>query len=356
LTGNTHGFWVRGFDKHPIPSEGPPLIENKFKPFTTSFKDFMSSYAAVWNLGLGIEQNIRSERIRMEPLSYFYNFNVTIRLPNQVGKEKRSCAADYFYSGIEIGYEEGGKYEEAMGLDEYNGKSNFTTIINRVKNVLTYLSKYRADGYGKEFARRKPKSGFDSEDTPYDSSIFMLDLTKDELGNYRERLWQDDFENVPTGIFSPETATNLRLSPFNMMLRHGWEIAGGVIKYPADYLRYGSSTANSALRTKLRTDLEYAANPSNTLGTGNEYAENGNIINSELQRARFTPEWIEFEHECTFDVMQQVQGRTLINGKSVPNFYGLVEFINSEGKKERGFLFNLKPNGAGQWKILKANR
>lgn len=341
-TGNTHGFWVRGFDKLPIPSEGPPVIENKFKPFTTSFKDFMSSYAAVWNLGLGIEQNFRSERIRMEPLSYFYNFNVTIKLPNQVSKLKRSCAADYFYSGIEIGYEEGGTYEEAMGLDEYNAKSTFTTIISRVKNSFMQLSKYRADSYGKEFARRKPKSLFSTEDTPYDSSIFLLDLKKDASGIFRERIWQDDFANAPTGIFSPDTATNLRLSPFNMMLRHGWEIASGLIKYPTDYVRYGSSTANSALKTKI-------------IG-GIEYAENGNIINSELQRARFQPEWIEFEHECTFEVMQQVQGKTIINGKSIQNFYGLVEFTNEKGKKEKGFLFNLKPNGNGQWKLLKANR
>lgn len=355
LTGNTHGFWVRGFDKLPIPQEGPPLIENKFKPFTTSFKDFMSSYGAVWNLGLGIEQNFRSERIRMEPLSYFYNFNVTIKLPNQVSKVKRSCATDYFYSGIEIGYEEGGTYEEAMGLDEYNAKSTFTTIISRVKNSFMQLSKYRADSYGKEFARRKPVAGFDSEDTPYDSSIFLMDLIKDGT-LFRERVWQDDFANAPTGIFSPDTATNLRFSPFNMMLRHGWEIASGLIKYPTDYVRYGSSTANSALKTKLRSDVAYSSNPSNTSGNGNEYSENGNIINSELQRARFQPEWIEFEHECTFEVMQQVQGKTIINGKSIQNFYGLVEFTNEKGKKEKGFLFNLKPNGNGQWKILKGNR
>lgn len=340
--GNTHGFWVRQFDKLPLPSEGPPLVENKFKPLTTSFKDFMSSYTAVWNLGLGIENNYKRERIRIEPLSFFYNFNVTIKLPNQVSSEKRSCAADYYYSSIEIGYEDGGSYEEAMGLDEYNAKSNFTTIINRVKNTYTQLSKYRADSYGKEFARRKPSPAFDTEDTSYDSSVFLMDLKKDSLGIYKERLWQDDFAQAPTGTFSPETATNLRLSPFNMMLRHGWVIASSLLDYPADYVRYGSSTANSSLKTKL--------------AGGFEYAENGNIVNSELQRARFKPEWVEFEHLCDFGIMQQVEGNTVINGKSIPNFYGLVEFTNSKGKKEKGFLFNLKPNGKGNWKILTANR
>ena len=43
---------------------------------------------------------------------------------------------------------------------------------------------------------------------------FILDL-KDGLGDaYLERIWSDDYEVLPTGVFSPETATNLRLTPF----------------------------------------------------------------------------------------------------------------------------------------------
>jgi hypothetical protein len=32
----------------------------------------------------------------------------------------------------------------------------------------------------------------------------------------------------------------------------------------------------------------------------NEYAENGDIINAELEKARFIGEWIE--HDCNFDI------------------------------------------------------
>ena len=41
---------------------------------------------------------------------------------------------EYYYSSLEFGSEKGGTYEEAMGLDEPNGKSNFTTVINRLKS------------------------------------------------------------------------------------------------------------------------------------------------------------------------------------------------------------------------------
>lgn len=341
LTACTHGFWVRGFDKLPIPSE-VPKVENLFKPLTTSFKDCVSSLDAVWCAGIGIENINNKERVRFEELSYFYNRNVLVRLPNQVKNVKRSISADKYYSSVEVGYELGGTYEEACGLDEYNAKSTYTTVINRIKNTFQKLSKYRADSYGMEFARRKQKSLNDTEDTPYDSHVFFMDLKRGITSIFKQRKWQDDFSQAPTGVFSPETATNLRFSPFNCMLRHSWLFSGGFKTYMSDYLRYGSSTANSNLKTKF-------------IG-GNEYAENGNIINSELKQARFVPEEIEFEHICDFDIMQQINGSTNILGTEIPNFYGLVEFVNEKNEIERGFLMNLKPNGKGQWKVLKANK
>lgn len=355
LVGFTHGFWVRGFDKLPLPSEGPPKIENLFKPLTTSAKDFFDSMHSVWNTGIGIEKIGFNERVRLEPLSYFYNNNVTIKL-GQVKNVKRSIVVDKYYSSVEVGYEQGGDYEEACGLDEYNVKATFTTVINRVKNVFTKVSKYRSDSYGMEFTRRKQKSLNDTEDTTRDSNIWFLDLKRGVTAIFKQRKWQDDFSQEPTGVFSPETATNLRLSPVNNLLRHSWWFAGSLIKYSTDKLKYGSSDANSKLKTKVRTDSGYSNNPNNIPGNGNEYAENGDIINSEFQRARFVPEEIEFEFSCDFGVMQQINGTTTIQGKKIPNFYGLVEFTNEKNDIERGFLMNLKPNGKGQWKLLKANR
>lgn len=342
LTGVAHGFWIRQYDKLPIPSE-EPKIDNLFKPLTTSFKDAVASLDAVWNIGIGIETVGNKERIRLEQLSYFYNNNITIHLPLQVKKVKRYKAVNYYYSGLEFGNEKGGDYQEAMGLDEYNTKSTFTTIINRVKETYSKISKYRTDSYGMEFARRKPKSLNDTEDTSYDTDNFMMDLKRGYLPTvFEQRKWQDDFEKEPTGVFNPESATNLRFSPFNCLLRHSWWFGGGFKKYLTDYVSYGSSKSNSQLKTKL-------------LGK-NEYSENGSIINSELMKPRFFPEWIEFEHECGFEVMQMVEGKTIILGKEIMNFYGLVEFINEDKEKETAFLFNLKPNGKGQWKVLKSNR
>ena len=337
--GMTHGFAVRGFTKLPIPDPDKG-IENLYKPMTTSLRDAFSSLKSVLNVGVGIEEVNGKERVRVEDLSYFYNNNVTIKLPNQVKKLTRATASEYYWPSIEVGYENGGDNQEAQGLDEPNGKSNFTTFINKGKNTFSQLSKYIGGMYAMEFTRRKPLSLFPSTDTKYDTDVFLLDL---KPGNniLEQRKWHDDLEKPPTGIFSPETATNLRFSPFNMLLRHSWVIASGLTKFATEKIRYGSSTANSQMKTQL-------------IG-GNEYAENGDIINDELTRARFVAEWIEFEHECSFDIMQMVQGTTKINGKVIQNFYGTIQFINEKNQIEKGFLFNLKPN-EGKWKLLKSNR
>jgi len=335
LTGVTHGFWVREFEESTLDEE------NRFKPLSTSWKDAVDSFSAVHNLSLGIETINNREIIRLEDSKYFYQPVVTIKIKNQVKKVKRNVLTKNYFSSIEVGYDRGGSYDEAQGLDEYNATSKFTTIINRVKETFTKISSYRADSYGMEFARRKPFSIYSTTDTSYDSDIFLLDLKRGFSSIFLQRKWQDDFEQEPTGTFSPDTATNLRFSPFNMLLRHGWWIASSLLKFPSEFVRYASSTANSKLKTKLNGSFEYA--------------ENGNILNSELERAHFINEEITFESECDFFTIQQIEGFTNINGKRVPNFYGMVEFTNEKNEIERGFILNLKPNGKGDWKLIKAN-
>lgn len=340
LIGFSHGFWIRGFDKLPIPSENPK-VENLFKPLTTSFKEVFESVHSAINIGFGIEKEGNKDVVVIEELAYFYNKNVLVRLPNQIKKVKRSEASDYYYSSLEFGYEKGGDYQEAMGLDEPNTKSKLTTVISRLKNVFSKVSKIRADNYGFEFARRKPVSLNNTEDTTYDNDIWFQDLKRGINNVFLQRKWQDDFEKAPTGIFSPNTAFNLRFSPFNMLLRHGWYFGSGFTKYLSDFVSYASSVANSKMKTQL-------------IGKP-EYAEDGIIQNSELERARFVCEIIEFDHICDYGVMQQINGSTVIQGKTIKNMYGLIEFINEDKEIERGFLLNLKPMAEGKFKIIKFN-
>ncbi|MBV1889236.1 MAG: hypothetical protein KUG67_03220, partial [Proteobacteria bacterium] len=306
FTGFAHGFWIRGFDKFPLSqpaTDTEPAIENKYKGLTTSLKDLVQFFSVTWGLALGIERIGFKERVILEDRKYFFVPNTTIKLPFQVQNIKRKVAKEEYFSSIEVGYQKGGEYEEAVGLDEYNAQSTFTTVITRIIKVLKIISKIRVDMYGAEFARRKPESDFKTEDTSYDKDVFGFDMKpKGAPDEYEMRKWQDDFSQEPTGVYNPATATNLRWTPFNVMFyKHGWEIASSFITYASDFVRYGSSTANSGLKTKF-------------FG-GDEYAENGNVQNSKFEKARFVPEWIEFEHVVDHELMRTVEGTSVILGK-----------------------------------------
>ena len=331
---------------------------DNFKDLTTSFKDFMESYEAVRQLGYGIEKVGFEEKVVVEEIPYFYQDEITIRIdkPNNI---KRSVAADYFYSSIDLGYDKpngDNLYEEAMGLDEPNIKGSYSTPITRVENEFEKESEYRADSYGREFARRKPKSEYPEEDTRYDKDIMFLDVKRPggDVGNYLMREWADDFETLSdysifaTGIYSAETATNLRLSPLNCLLRWGNWVKCGLDKYKDKYIRYTSTEGNSQLKTQLRTDL---------YPNSKEYAENGEILIGDLDKSIFIPEYIEFDYPVDSELLRKINGKSINrDDEEIMNYYGLVEFINEDGYLEYGNLMELKPNGNGQWKLLKANK
>lgn len=355
LNGFSHGHWIRGFDALPDDED------NKYKAFTTTFKDFVNHNKVAWNLGIGIEKVGLKERIRMEPRAFFFNPNVTIHVGYkndagvwvypQVSNLKRSVAKEHIYSSTQMGYEKGWDNEEAMGLDEPNAKTTFTLPITKsgLKNVYTQVSKYITGSYPIEFIRRKNILEYPTEDHTNDSEIFAQDLKRGASGVFEERKWEDDFEVAPTNIFSVDTATNLRLSVVNILLRHTWVLATSMLKKAGRYILYSSSEGNSKMTTQLIDGKAYTEN-----GTGDTSQV---IVKEDLEKAKFDEDWLEFEYKVDIEMIQQIEGSTrLYNGKTIPNFYGLVQFRNDEGNLETGFLFNLKPNDKGVWQLLKANR
>ena len=323
------GFWIRQF------------FDEKFQ---FSLGDYIETSNAIFNTGWGIELINNKETLVLEDMRYFFQEGVGITLPNQVSNVRREVATEFYNSSYEFGYEKpngDNLYEEAMGLDEYNGKRGFTAPITRVDTTYKKISKARADRYGIEFARRKPLEKFPQEDTRYDSSAFLFDLEHPLGQQYRERVWQDDYEVQPTGVYSPDTATNLRLTPFRNLQRHGWFFGAALQKFQDEKVRFSNSKLNSKLTTKLPGEPPRS--------------EDGDILVSDLQKPRFIPEWIYFDYKVDFAINEMVYGKTNVSGRLIPNFYFKVEFINEFGLREYGYLFELKPNKEGKWKLLKAN-
>lgn len=324
--GSSTGFWARGFDE---------------QNFTTSWKDTMQTYFAVRGISWGVERRGDLETIVVEPLTYFYQIGEVFTFPNQVKNVERKIANEFQYSSIDIGYEKGGgDYEEAVGLDEPNGKHNYTTPFVRNEKKHSLLSKDRADMTGYEYARRKPKESYPNEDTRYDIYIFLMDC-KVVDGYIVQKKWTDLFIKKPYGIYSVETATNLDLTPKRNLQHHGWWLNGGLFRYNTQKLVYGSSEFpnNSQMVSQKEGEIEVY--------------EQGNLPITSLDAPRFKTEWVTFQHKIDFDLNELINGYTDVGGRLIPNIYFEWRFLNEDGVYEKCRIFEVKPKGSGKIKVLK---
>ncbi len=322
----------------------------------TKLKDAIDSFIASWNLSVGIETYGYKQYLTIEPLQYFFSNRTVLSLPIKINNVKRTKAVEYIYSGLNIGYDGEGSYENIQGLDKTNGIVNRLTTIKRIENIYERISPYGTDDYEREIPRRLPYSTNPTTDTKYDEKVMILDgkptntdVLEQRASSYEivdKRSDYDDFEEIPSGVFDPEGLTNGRWTPLAMTLRHGWWLRAGLTKYLDKDLLFGSSNGNTGLTGVFKQGADYP------YLKGIEYSENSNILASDLQGNLFYPEWIEFEHYVSDEMLDVLEGYEEINRVKCKNFYGLIEFINEDNKLEKGYLFNLKPNGKGKWKLL----
>src|SRR5690606_17617570 len=103
------------------------------------------------------------------------------------------------------------------------------------------------DTVGKERRRRKNIQDYLTEYTNRYKDIWMH--VANRLGDvYTHRVWSDGFSQAPKGIFDPNSAWNLRLSPANRLIYgHSYAINTALFHYPNKKVRFNSSNANSSL-------------------------------------------------------------------------------------------------------------
>lgn len=323
LIGLMSGFWARAFD---------PQSE-KYKSLTTSHKDLLESSDAVFNVGLGIEVVGFQERVRVEPIDYFYRERTVIKFEIPV-KEKRKVIANDFFSGLEFGYRRGGDYEDEQGLDEPNTRTNYVTPIRVSEKKYTKLARYRSDEYGMERLRRKPQEKFPNEDTRGDQDIWLLDLKRATTpSEYEQKIWSDRLQELPTGVHSPETYKAMFFTPLRMMFRHAKNFMVGIEPYRDRLITYANGVANVVLRTLF-------------IGESKAYQENQDIDIADLDRTLLLPEEVTFKYPYSTDIIDAITGSTLdvVSGteEMVPNYYFKCEFTNKYGELERGYIKNVK--------------
>jgi hypothetical protein len=263
----TNGYKIRG---------------NNSKPVSNAFKDLFAALKAIDNIGIGYEQDsIGNEFIRIEPMDYFYQKNEILRLDN-VLDINRTLASEDFFNLIEVGY---AKYDfnKLSHLDEFNTKRQFTLPITQISRTLSYLSPFIASGYTIELVRRDRDLNL-SRDNQADNDLYIIQLTGTE-GSFSIDL-NTDF-TIATGVISPTTIYNKKLSPARMLRNHGNEIRSITEKMKdTGMLKFSYSEGNSGMSTQLSTETS-------------PVVENADVAIKDLNKPQFLSDIYSFKAKLT---------------------------------------------------------
>ena len=341
----TSGILLREFPEVAVDEDGN-TVENedgsvKTNGIITSLDELLSIKAHL-AIGWGVERINGIEYFRIEPLTYFFQNKVTLRLQGKYCPT-RSIASEFIYGSVSIGNAKSGSYEEQQGLYEYNALNSWTTSNIKSENKYNLDTTLRTDPIGAEHTRRKAYSTSPTLDTSEDRENWVFHVKPVSEGNYTVRLWEDDFAVIPKQVYSPETAYNLLLSPLRSLERHGWYLNSSLFVYPNENILFADSTGNANMITQLPGEVERG--------------ENQPYRNGDLSRARFVYEYLDFEFPNTFDVKLQVNSFFKdSNNNLVPNYYGMVEFTNENEELEYGWILKSTENDLGSFRLIKANR
>jgi hypothetical protein len=153
------------------------------------------------------------------------------------------------------------------------------------------------------------------------------------------KTWQKRFDTKPIGVYDADSSWNLWLSPMNRLYYgHSYSVQRGLYHYPNKKIRFNSSNANQNLITQ---------------DNGIILSESGSLIISSLPQARVEATKINFTFKMTQTIDKMFKGQTDLNGKSVLNYFGLIEYIEN-GVKKYGRLIKLESSEEANITLIKA--
>ena len=330
-----NGLWARGFpDSYQDSSDEEQKIQ-----LISSFKQAFESFNYLEPLCWFTEIIGSTEYLRIEKATHTQQNFSAIKLGSVDKIEHESSSVDYF-SKVEIGQKNSLEYEGLNGLDETNGKSEFSTFItNNKPSIYAVNSEFRTDATGYELTRRLPYLSYPKEDTKRDDHIWMHDAKVLTSGVITHKTWQDRFDTKPIGVYDADTCWNLWLSPMNRLYYgHSYSVQRGLYHYPDKKITFNSSNSNQNLVTQ---------------DNGRVLAESGSLTISSLPLARVEATKINFTFKMTQTIDKMFKGQTDVNGKSVLNYFGLIEYIEG-GIKKYGRLVKLESSEEAKITLIKA--
>jgi len=285
---------------------------------------FFKSIESVWNIGCGLENG----KFVIEDKKHFFNDTTLLTITSiEADSYERMLDKAVHYSAVEVGYMKSA-YEEVSGLEEYNNKTNLSTPINNAENKLELISPIRGDGYGMEFARRKPASSFGSEDTQYDKDNFMISLNRSGVTYVQND--NSAFETIDNidGITRP---INLDITPMRNLRRWGWWLRSSLNQMVAKVIKYNTSDVVSDLSTKRSDELVTVS-------------ECSDVSIGDLETPILTGHIVSFNAPVTFEDFELIR----------LNPYGTVYWPNPDGTIGSGWIKEVTNNpidGKTNWQL-----
>jgi hypothetical protein len=328
----------------------------------SSFKDIVDAMKSINAVGFGIENDPNRagyERIRVEPISWFYQGNTASPMLtcSNVDNVKTTADPSQSIAEFEVGYSKW-EAEEAQGLDEFLTKRLYRTTLNVLRTKLSQLCKFVASGYAIETTRRK--LGTTTTDWRYDKDLFVICLTAGaspyttnfNLGLYTNKGpqpakyssenggFQVDSTYKPTGMIDPGSVYNARISPVRNALRWLKYIFQCYIDPASGTLTFMEGEGNY-----YATGLLAAGPIENTTVSESQTLTLSNVAGDPT--TIWKNETVEFKYPLGYN-----QWLDIYNTK-----YGLIAYTVNGGNVRYGYLMELKYDlfeGMGDFKLKTA--
>lgn len=310
---------IRGIDKH----------------LQCSLDGLITTAWALDAIGVGIEKVAGKERVRVEPLMFWYQTKRMMQLDFVLDIED-SVLAELYYNQAEGGVAKWGN-EQIANLDEANSKKEWTFPITQIKQKIDLKSAYINGGYTIEFARRERDQP--TKDTKVDDENIIIRVLRDGDDFVPEK--DEAFTSV-TGVISPETGYNLADSPARCFRRHGRMVRAFLEKQKTQSIKFQAGQANNLMTSQLTTEAA-------------PVVENADILISDLDAPVFLAETYFVRARLTYE---QLQALNETDTNADENVLGFVEFSASDTNHQRGYVLDAQLGADSNeiiFELLKAN-
>lgn len=255
-----------------------------------NWEDVYSSLNSIYCLGWGFEYlEDGTQVVRVEPKEYFFNANDNILSLGYVSDLKLVAVRDLYYQNIEVGYPEVENINQVNGIDEFNSLRKWSSPISSAKGDLKIISKYRASGFEIESQRRLLGT---TKESKLDDHNFFICVKRSGSGFVVQQ--GGDFEYV-TGLYDPDTAYNIAISPGRML--RNWEkvLASNTLRSYNKTFKFTYGSFNYQMASKYAGENEVnesgdvKMNDSSALWYNEEYHFETKLVKSQRYKINDNP-------------------------------------------------------------------